>query len=189
MTVCSIVLAQLRGRGPLLPAELETIVRNFDPKTTLNGYEIGELCGADVVLRSKPRGGVEWVLAVEESATRRVGALARSLSLAERLFLREQGDRVGLIISKGKVERVSGCTVADALAQASPRGVSAFTLARLHDGAAEEMRVLLQTGAAFAVGLDVWATVSRLQRCTLARQQWSLTQLRRKRVVSAVDDE
>ena len=171
-SVTDIVLAQLRSRGPLLPTEIEAVATNYDHQNAANGYAIADMCGLAVVMRSRGQGGVEYVLREEDSLCRKIGQQLSALSRKERLLLREHGDRLGLAAVRGVVQKQRADTVHSVLLQNHPRGISAFTIARMYKSAASEMRELLNSGAAFSVNTTVWLSQATVRVSFIEQKNW-----------------
>lgn len=172
ISATDIVLTQLRARGPLLPAEIEAVATNYDHKNALDGYTLADMCGPAVVMRSRLQGGVEYLLAEEDSLCRKIGHQLSALTKKERLLLREHGDRLQLASVSGVVQKQQLNSVFTVLLQSHPRGVSAFTIARLYNTAADEMRALLDNGAAFSVGTTVWLSHTAVKFSLIEQKKW-----------------
>ena len=169
------ILRQLRTRGPLSLAEIDTVASNYGSGGRAGATICNEL-GDRVVLRSCP-GGVQWVLAEEDAIEQAIaeangaGVPLASFSQSQRLLIRQEIIRLPLCLDGAVVKAQLVQTVRKALEAAAPRGCCAYTLSGLYAGANAELQSALASGHAFAVGSTVWAAPSH-GFSAVAREQW-----------------
>jgi hypothetical protein len=188
MTALSdILLTQFRTRGPLTNGEVQAVINNYDADLRLSAAVACDKLGDAVVLRSRNGGGFEWILSLEDTLLQRhSGFDVSKLPQAERIFLREQGERLGLAIDlkAGAIRKIVNKTVQTVLADALPRPVNAFKLAELYSEAAADMQALLANGKAVAIGLDVWASQAPTGATPAdARAEWIMLLSQRRKCV------
>jgi len=168
--IVSLLLKQLRTRGPLQTREIETIAVNYGtPRTAL---ELCEMLSDKVVLQSSGPGGAEWVLTEECSLVDKVqsagkcGVPLRSLTRSERIFFFEQCARLPLTVCDRIVYttpkfRHGKHVLMSKIAAAYPKYMCAFALAKLYPDANLHMRLLIESGDVFVIGTHVWAAPHR----------------------------
>lgn len=151
------------------------MVANYDATAGL-GATVCNGLGDLVVLRSCP-GGMQWVLAEEDSIQHRIvaagadGVPLTSFSRAERLLIRQESDRLPVCLDGSTVRVRRRTTVRTALEAAAPRGACAFSLSQLYTNANAELQSMLASGQAFAIGSTVWASPAE-HHSPQARSRW-----------------